>query len=193
MPRKFDTRERHRLLSDARHEALQPETLLRSLGLKEGETIADIGSGPGFFTVPAAQIVGAAGTVIAADVQGEMLSAVKSRVAELGLTNVRVVKTSDTEVPIPAASCDFVLMAFVLHELEHRSSFLRKTALLVKPDGHLAVLEWKKRQETEGPPEADRISLEELTADAQAAGLRVDEQRDLNDSQYLCTLVPASR
>ncbi|MGZ3666123.1 MAG: class I SAM-dependent methyltransferase [Ktedonobacterales bacterium] len=191
MPHKFDTRERYRLLSEERYEALQPESLLRDLGLKQGDTMADIGSGPGFFTIPAAQIVGEHGLVLAADVQGEMLSAVKGRVTEHGLTNVRVVKTSETDVPLPPESCDFVLLAFVLDEIEQRSRFLHRVARLLKPDARIVVLEWRKEEQTEGPPIDDRISEEELTADAQAAGLRISESRELNDHQYLCVLTSA--
>lgn len=191
MPHKFDSRNKHLLLSEERHEALKPETLLRSLGLKRGQTMADIGAGPGFFTVPAATIVGTNGLVIAGDVQGEMLSAVRSRVAEQGLENVRVVKTSDTEVPLPPATCDLVLLAFVLDEVPLRSRFLHRAARLAKPGGRIAVLEWEKHETPVGPPLEDRISPEELIADAAAAGLTLQEQRALNEDQYLCVFVPA--
>lgn len=191
MPHRFDTRDRQRLLTEERYEALQPESLLRDLGLKEGDTIADIGCGPGFFTIPAAQIVGTRGLVLAADVQGEMLTAVKGRVTEQGLTNVRVVKTSETDVPLPTESCDFVLLAFVLNEIDQRSRFLHRVARLLKPDAHIAVLEWRKEEQIDGPPIGDRFSEEELTADAQAAGLRISESRELNDHQYLCVLTSA--
>ena len=191
MPHKFDTRQRQRLLSEERYEALQPESLLRDLGLKQGDTMADIGCGPGFFTIPAAQIVGKRGLVLAADVQGEMLTAVKGRVAEHELTNVRVVKTSETDVPLPAESCDFVLLAFVLNEIDQRSRFLHRVARLLKPEAHIVVLEWRKEEQTDGPPLEDRLSEEELTADAQAAGLRISQSRELNDRQYLCVLTSA--
>lgn len=192
MPHKFDTRNRHMLLADERYEALKPETLLRSLGLKRGQTMADIGCGPGFFTLPAATIVGPNGLVLAADVQGEMLSAVRSRVAEQGLTNVRVVKTSDTEVPLPPATCDLVLLAFVIHEVPMRSRFLHRAARLVKPGGHLAILEWEKHQTPTGPPVEDRIGPDELIADALAAGLKLQEQRALSEHHYLCVFVPTA-
>lgn len=191
MPHKFDTRERQSLLSEERYEALQPEALLRELGLKEGDTMADIGCGPGFFTIPAAEIVGKRGLVLAADVQGEMLTAVKGRVTEHGLTNVRVVKTSETDVPLPPESCDFVLLAFVLDEIDQRSRFLHRVARLLKPEAHIVVLEWRKEEPADGPPIDDRLSEEELTADAQAAGLRISQSRELNDHQYLCVLTSA--
>ncbi|MGZ3638805.1 MAG: class I SAM-dependent methyltransferase, partial [Ktedonobacterales bacterium] len=101
------------------------------------------------------------------------------------------VKTSETDVPVPPESCDFVLLAFVLDEIEQRSRFLHRVARLLKPDARIVVLEWRKEEQTEGPPIDDRISEEELTADAQAAGLRISESRELNDHQYLCVLTSA--
>lgn len=192
MPRPFDIREKQRLLDDSRYEALQPKQMLLRLGLKEGDTMADIGCGPGFFTLPAAEIVGSHGTVFAADVQGEMLSAVKSRTVEQGVTNVRVVKTSEMDVPLPQASADFVLLAFVLDEVNHRSTFLHRVARILKPGGTIAVIEWQKHEQVEGPPLDDRLSPDELLADAQAAGLVIDKREDLNDHQYLCTFVTAA-
>jgi ubiquinone/menaquinone biosynthesis C-methylase UbiE len=193
MPQKFDIRLRQELLSEEREASLQPSALLHGLGLSSGDTVADIGCGPGFFTIPAAEIVGESGVVLAADIQGEMLSAVRSRAAEHGLTNIHVVKSSDKGIPIPDGSCDVVLMAFVLDEVEQRSSFLHRAARLLKPRGRLAVLEWVKEQEVAGPPLVDRISPEELLADAHAAGLYLDEQRELNDQQYLCTFTRDKR
>src|SRR6476646_3323794 len=116
MPRKFDPRNRELLLSEERHSQLQPRALLRQLGLKSGDVMADIGAGPGFFTLPAAEIVGEHGIILAAEIQGEMLSALKTRLDEQGLKNVRLVKMSDTETPLPQQACDLVLAAFVLHE-----------------------------------------------------------------------------
>lgn len=185
MPNKFDIRKKNQLLADDRQEELQPDHLLRELGLEEGHVMADIGCGPGFFTLPAARIVGPEGRVFAADIQGEMLSTVKSRATEEGQSNVRVVKTSDTEIPLPAESFDFVLMAFVLHEVPQRARFLHRAARLLKRGGRLAILEWEKKETPHGPPLEDRVVPDELAADAEAAGLKVAERRSINDNQYL--------
>ena len=193
MPHIFDTRKKHQLLSEERQEALQPEKLLRQIGLAEGDTIADIGCGPGFFTVPAARIVGDTGKVYAADMQGEMLSAVQGRVHELELSNVRVMKTSESDVPIPAESCEYILLAFVLNEIRNRSTFLHRLARILKPGGKFIILEWEKVAQEAGPPVEDRVSQEELTADAVAAGLSVGEKRDVAEHQYLLLAVPATR
>lgn len=176
------------LLSEERAAALQPERLLRDLGVAADMTVADIGCGPGFFAIPAAQIVGAHGVVLAADIQGEMLSTTRTRAQEAGLTNVRVVKTSDRDIPIPPGICDVVLLAFTLHEVEHRASFLHRAARALKPKGRVIVLEWDKAERPVGPPQEDRITPEELLADAQAAGLQVVDERQLADDQYLRVL-----
>ncbi|MGH2505303.1 MAG: class I SAM-dependent methyltransferase [Ktedonobacterales bacterium] len=185
MPQRFDIRKRQRLLSEEREAALQPEKLLRDLGLSEGMTFADIGCGPGFFTIPAAKIVGEHGHALAADIQGEMLSTVRSRALEHGLSNVRIVKTNDREIPIAPGSCDYALLAFTLHEIEHRASFLHRAARTLKPGGRMIIIEWDKAQGPIGPPLEDRITPEELAADAQAAGLRQMEERTLASDQYL--------
>lgn len=193
MPSKFDARNREVLLTEQRQDDLRPEQLLKELGLRKGQTIADIGAGPGFFTLPAARIVGPDGQVFAADIQGDMLAAVRSRAAEAELTNVRVVKSSDAEIPIPQASCDFVLLFFVLHEIEQRAHFLHRSARLLKPTGKLVVLEWRKNDVKEGPPQEDRIDPAELEADAQAAGLQIAEQHDINERHYMATLSSIKR
>ena len=159
MPQRFDTRKRHVLLSEEREATLKPEKLLRDLGLSEGMTIADIGCGPGFFTIPAAKIVGEHGHTLAADIQGEMLSTVRSRALEHGLNNVRIVKTNDREIPIAPGSCDYVLLAFTLHEIDHRASFLHRAARLLKPGGHMIVIEWDKAIESQISLAPDEFSF----------------------------------
>lgn len=190
MRTKFDPKLRDRLMSEERYELLRPDQLLRDLGLKPGDTLADIGCGPGFFTVPAAEIVGKEGRVLAADIQGEMLAALRSRVQEHELANVRLVKTSETEIPLQEGCADLALVAFTLHEVDQRARFLRQVRRTLKPAGHLAVIEWEPGAEGMGPPAAMRLSPDEVIKDAEAAGLRVSERRELSDKHYLLSLVP---
>ena len=192
MPHRFDARQRYRLLSEERQAALQPEILLRDLGLVEGMTLADIGSGPGFFTIPAARIVGENGSVFAADIEGEMLSTVRSRASEAGLTNVHIVKTNEREIPIAPGVCDIVLLAYVIHEIEHRASFLHRASRLLKPGGRLIIIEWEKIEEPSGPPVEERLTPEDTADDAQAAGLKPVEARSLTPNQYLRAFQRAS-
>ncbi len=62
-----------------------PSGILRGL-VHEGDTALDLGCGPGFFTLPLAQMVGDRGKVVAVDLQAEMLQRLKSRAERRGLS-----------------------------------------------------------------------------------------------------------
>ena len=49
-----------------------PERCLREAGVTAGQTVVDYGCGPGLFTFPAADIVGAEGKVYAVDIEPRM-------------------------------------------------------------------------------------------------------------------------
>ena len=191
MSAKFDPRLKDRLVSEERHALLRPSDLLRELGLMPGDTLADIGCGPGFFAIPAAEIVGKEGLVLAADIQGEMLAALRSRVQEHELVNVRMVKTSETEIPLQDGCADMALVAFTLHEVEQRARFLHRVRRLLKPKGRMVVIEWEKRDEETGPPASARLTPEEVLMDAEASGLHLADRRSLNEHHYALVLVPA--
>jgi ubiquinone/menaquinone biosynthesis C-methylase UbiE len=192
MAKKFDPHNKDRLLTPERYGRMPPEEWLRLFGLKAGDVCADIGCGPGYFTVPAAQIVGPAGHVYAADLQSEMLATVAARVKESGLTNVDIIKAGDSSVPLPPASCDLIWIAFVLHEVSARAGFLHQLRQALKPGGRLVVVEWEKAPSDEGPPLDRRISADEVLADLRAAGYAVSERRQLDPAIYAFAVVPVS-
>jgi ubiquinone/menaquinone biosynthesis C-methylase UbiE len=63
---------------------IRPNRLLRS-HVRPGMTVLDVGCGPGFFTGVMAGLVGPEGTVIAADLQPEMLDLTKEKMIRRGL------------------------------------------------------------------------------------------------------------
>src|SRR5579859_3264405 len=185
MSRKFDPAIRHLLLAEDRLQRFDRHELLRSLGVRAGKVVADLGSGPGFFTLPAAELVGPAGKVYAVDVQQEMVDDLRARLAREGITNVAVRRSSELDPSIPQRLVDLALLAFVLHEIEQRSSFLLAAKRLLRPDGRVAVLEWEKIETPVGPPLDMRVTADEIIADAAAAGLALVEQRALHEWHYL--------
>ena len=77
MTHKFKVSEKQKLDNPERRAFLPPEETLRKLGLQPGEIMADIGCGIGYFTFPAASIVGPNVKVFALDVAPEMLAEVE--------------------------------------------------------------------------------------------------------------------
>ena len=189
MGKKFDPRNNDVLIGAEREAQMQPHKLLTSLGIKAGDAVADIGCGPGFFTIPAAELVGPAGKVYAADVQSDMIAAIMMRVFETGLRNIEILKASETDVALPAGGIDLILLAFMLHELGQRSCYLYRLRRALRPNGRMALLEWEKTPTPTGPPLDARLTPEDLLADARAAGFGLVERRQLSPEHYALIMV----
>jgi ubiquinone/menaquinone biosynthesis C-methylase UbiE len=174
-------------LSFQREEELDPFRVMAFLPIEPYHHIADIGCGPGFFTIPFAKHL-IYGKVYALDVDPEMLRVLRERVDDVHLTNVEILQCGPLDFPAPKGSLDGVFLAFVVHEVEEREAFLREAGTLLRPGGWCAVLEWYKKETPGGPPLERRISPEELRELANGAGLTFREWRDLNGKHYMALL-----
>ena len=72
-------------MSEERKQWHNPETILKNVGVAKGMTMADLGSGPGFFTITMAQATGEKGLVYAVDSNLSMLNALKENIAKSGV------------------------------------------------------------------------------------------------------------
>ncbi|OLC57255.1 MAG: hypothetical protein AUH85_03890 [Chloroflexi bacterium 13_1_40CM_4_68_4] len=197
-PPKFPPDLSEMLVSEERRAHLDPARALGEFGLREAATLADLGCGPGFFTIPAAKIVGPRGHVHAADVQTEMLERVREAAAANRLGNIETHLVREEprrdgwsyDFGVPAGKCDLVLVAFVLHEAEDPTSFLRDATRLLKPSGRIALLQWEKRDTYAGPAVQVRMTPEETLAAARAAGLDAHSAPALDPDHYAFFLRP---
>jgi ubiquinone/menaquinone biosynthesis C-methylase UbiE len=174
------------LMSEERKRFHDPQTVLKSIGAKRGVVMADLGSGPGFFTVPMAQIVGEEGLVYAVDGNQAMLNALKENLANAGV-NPKVVKIINSDVcstGVPDASVDLVLFANLLHEVADRKAFFQELHRISKPDAIIVDLDWKKIQTEHGPPLKERLSENEASAVFAENGFSVIKQVDVGPYHY---------
>ncbi len=184
MPYKFDPAHRERLEHSDRLRLLPPRELLIRAGVREGMVVADVGCGPGFFTLPAAQMVGSAGRVYAIDIHPEMLEAVRDKARRAGLLNIETVKAQQSSVPLSDAVANVGLLAFVLHVAVDPAAFTREVARILAPGGHLLVLEWKKKQMPSGSPIGVRLPPEAAEGWLASAGLRILDRFEPNSDHY---------
>jgi len=162
---KFDPANVARLESAERLAWLRPAELLAHVGVRAGMLLADVGCGSGFFTRPAAAIVGPQGHVFGMDPSAEMLQACRERGVPY---NVELLQSGESVLPLADASVQFVFLGFVLHEAASRSAFSAELRRILKPGGRLASVDWVPQHEEHGPPTAHRI----LEADAVAVFAR---------------------
>lgn len=178
---KFSAQNWERLLSTQRRALLDPERLLDRVGVQPGMAVADLGAGPGFFTLPIAARVGPAGQVYATDISPEMIAVLEQR----GLpSHVRTVLAEESRFAIPDGAVDLAFLGFVLHELTHPTDFLREVRRVLRPKGGLVVLEWVPQEEEMGPPLHERLSTARSTEILRAGGFEVREHGEANVSNY---------
>lgn len=185
IPHKFDPRNLKKL--EERRNILPPHEVLRELGLGPGETMVDVGAGAGYFSLPAAEIVGGAGLVIAVDTSREMLEELASRAREACAENIEIVLSSEYSMGVPDGIGDLALLSMVLHEVEDKTRFLSAVRETVKRGGRLAIMEWIKKPMEKGPPLHDRIDEVEASGLLRSLGFTEIESRQYNDFFYLMT------
>ena len=175
------------LLDPQRAETLDPFVILSFCPLNVHDTVAEIGCGPGYFTLPLAKAL-VSGSVYALDIDDEMVEACQSRIAQARMGNVQVLKCSEYEFPIQAGSADGAFLAFVIQQSTDKTRFLQAVRELIQPRGWCTVLEWYRNETGSGPPLERRIDPADLEDVARAAGFRTRGWRDLNGDQYMMTL-----
>jgi ubiquinone/menaquinone biosynthesis C-methylase UbiE len=187
MPKKFDPKEKDRLLSSDRRNHLDTHSVLSMLPLHPYQDVADVGCGPGYFTLPLAKHL-FDGKVYAIDIQQEMLDAVKERIDKVHLTNVDLVRSEENKLKIDKESVDGALVAFAVHEANNPATFLRQVARSLRKGGWAAILEWHRKEEEDGPPVEERIEESDLKKIVGKAGLRLTNRHNLNASQYMLVM-----
>lgn len=136
--------------------------------VQEGHTVADIGCGPGYFTIYMARLVGEGGRVIAADVQPRMLQYVQQRAERDGLqSRVHPHQCRDDRLGIEER-VDFVLAFYMVHEVPDIDIFFREIAAILKPEAAFLLVEPKMH--------VTARRFEEIIHAACAAGLMPDTE-----------------
>jgi SAM-dependent methyltransferase len=121
----------------------RPDLLIKSLRLRRGEVVADLGAGTGYYTWRLAEAVTPAGLVYAVDIQPEMLARLRTNMITRSTTNVVTVLGSATDPRLPPASLDLVLMVDVYHEFDRPYEMLGALCDALKPSGRIAFVEYR--------------------------------------------------
>ncbi len=179
------------LLEDSGRDAWQkPEEILNALGIKKGQTVADIGAGSGYLTVKLSERVGERGAVFAEDVQQEMLDYMNKRLTEKGIKNVTLVLGAMDDPNLPPNSLDVAILLSTYHEIAQPIDFIKKIKRALRPQGRLAILEFSDESPI-GPPIQVRLPEELVIHEAQKAGFTLSQRHTfLMPYQYFLIFSP---
>ena len=176
-----------RLLSPQRDASLDTLAILSFSGISYRDRVADIGCGPGYFTIPLAKAL-VEGKLYALDIDNEMLDACRERVAQARMGNVEILKCEEFDSSLEAGSLDGIFLAFVIQQSPDKPRFLKAVRKLLQPRGWGAILEWYRKETETGPPLERRVDPELMEELVKSAGFRYLGWRDLNGEQYMMTL-----
>lgn len=123
------------------HRILGTDTTLKRLGVRPGERVLEIGPGPGRLLIPIANQVLPGGEAVGLDIQPGMLTRLRTRAVEAGITNLTAVEGDAASLHFPTESFDLVYFVTVLGEIPKREAALRACYTLLKPGGRLSVTE----------------------------------------------------
>ena len=133
--------------------------VIKSVGVKPGQSVLDFGCGSGTYTIPVAGVVGNRGKVYALDKDRYALDTLMGRADSVGLANIRRLDTSgEPQIALAKDSVDVVLLFDVFHDyyfssVTERQDLLYEISRILKPSGILSV--YPKHMETEARSEIE--------------------------------------
>lgn len=157
----------HRSLNNPIRKLIHNPKKILSRYIKEGDIAIDIGCGPGFFTIPMAELTGKTGRTIAADLQQGMLDIIKKKIKNKPIEKGIILhRTTETNLNL-AIKADFALLFYMVHEVPNREELFRQVITTMKPTGTVLIIE--------PPVHVTKKDFEETKQAARKAGFSVEE------------------
>lgn len=185
-----DRRRVARNLEGSKREREQkPRELLANIGLKKGDAVADIGSGPGFMLQYFQEVIGPEGKIYAEDIQKDFLNQVEAKIEKNGWTNVETILGTEDDPKLPADSVDLAFILDAYHHFNYPVETMKKIREAIKADGRLVVVDFYKSRTRPGR-DPDwlknhiRLDKEGFQAEIESAGFELEREFDHLPYQY---------
>jgi ubiquinone/menaquinone biosynthesis C-methylase UbiE len=161
----------------------------RELDLKKGVTFLDVACGWGYYSLAAADIVGKDGQVYAVDLWEEGILSLRKEAAAKGIQNLAAfVSDVGQNIPVENECVDVCLMATALHDFvgdQIDREAMKEIVRVLKPQGILVIVEYKKIDGPLGPPKAVRLSPQEVDTLVSEYGFKQNRYTEIGANHYL--------
>lgn len=186
MPTKTSADKIEALLHPTIEETYDPQSMIALVPIHNDQKVADIGSGPGWLSIPLAKYL-YAGTCYAIDTQKEMLEHVKNQGELAKLGNIETVVSKENEIPLDDGSLDGVVLSNVLNLAKRPKSLIKEGARLVKKSGWISIVEWLpiEGKPEVGPAASKRLDQQDLREAVEALGFTTLTSRQLTPHRYI--------
>ncbi|MCP4782043.1 MAG: methyltransferase domain-containing protein [Fuerstiella sp.] len=158
--------------------------IVDAIGLSDGMSVAEIGSGTGLFLDLLSAEVGTSGRVFATDASPRLVDLLEKRVAANGLTNVAVVRNDGTSLTLSGNKVDRVFVCDAYRDFQDRVAMLASIQNSLQSGGELIIVESVQPGELpqlEGDTAASEFSRQEIQAAVEDAGFTYAEEITIPD------------
>ena len=170
-------------------ELVDVNLIFGELALTPLTVFLDLGCGTGNYTIAAAKLLGPRAVIYGVDTWEEGLNELKQRAKAENLSNIVALRSDVNEhIPLESATVDVCFMATVLHDLLRESTgeaVMTEIARVLKPNGRLSIVEFKKQEDGPGPPVNVRLSPEETEKVFTCYGFVKHGLHDVGQYNYL--------
>ena len=123
----------------------KPDEVIRALGIKPGDRIADIGSGSGYFTFRLARAVGPTGRVYAVDIDKGLNDYVAKKAGREGFSNIEIILAKPHDANLPRSGVDLIFTSNTYHHLTDRPAYFGKMSSKLRPNARIAIIEFSDK------------------------------------------------
>ncbi len=162
----------------------RPEEVVRLMGIEAGQTVADIGAGTGYFLKRLSRAVGEKGSVLALDIEPDMVRHMSGRAASEGLRNVEARLVPFDDPKLGEGTVHRILIVNTWHHIPDRADYTRKLARALAPGGAVFVVDYTLESKM-GPPKEHRIAPGVVAAELRAGGLAAATVDEPLPEQYI--------
>ncbi len=164
-----------------------PYTNIERAKIAEGMTVADFGSGVGYYALAMAEKVGPYGKVYAIDVQDQHLSALSNEASRRGIKNIEIIRgdlESKNGSGLLPASVDRVVMSNMFFQADHPEKIAAEARRVLKGHGKAVVIDWADSYNQIGPHPDHVISPREIEKAFAVNGFILEEVFDAGSHHF---------
>lgn len=117
------------------------DKILKSLQIKQGDVIADIGSGGGYYSFLFSELIEPEGKVYAIDTDKALLECLDKKVKKQRISNIATLDGGSI-CNLPKKSCDLIFLRNVFHHILNPTLYFQNLRESMNPEGRIAIIEW---------------------------------------------------
>jgi ubiquinone/menaquinone biosynthesis C-methylase UbiE len=167
-----------------RDEWQKPGEIVKTMNLRKGDVVADIGAGTGYFTRLFAIAVAPEGKALGLDIESSMVTYMEEDAKKLNLRNYEAKLVGTDDPDLEPNSVDVIFLCNTYHHIKNRVNYFKRVSKSLKTNGGLVVVDFYNKKMPVGPPPDHTLPEKTVLEELKEAGYRLTKNHDILSYQY---------